>query len=98
MIARGIVRYQGPRYRGVQGAWPPQKLSVVAAVNLCSFSSISEYQIGNSFSYLYLVQFLPFTSIENPLAECTKNQICPTPEPFVHPKIDLPVKSICIEE
>ena len=52
---------------GPGGPWPPQKFSVVVAVNLCSFISISEYQIGTLFSYLYLVQFLPFISLGSPL-------------------------------
>ena len=52
---------------GSRGPWPPQKFSVVVAVNLCSFISISEYQIGILFSYVYLVQFLPFISLGSPL-------------------------------
>ena len=83
---------------GPGGPWPPQKFSVVAAVNLCSFISISEYQIGTPFSYVYLVHFPPFTSLGSPLVVCTNNQTCPMPEPCIHPKIDLPVKSVCIEE
>ena len=31
---------QGPRYRGFTGPWPPQKFSVVAAVNLYSFLTL----------------------------------------------------------
>ena len=46
---------QGPRYT-------PQKFSIVFAVNLYSFISISEYQISTPFSYVNLVQFLPFIS------------------------------------
>ena len=79
---------------GPGGPWPPQKFSVVAAVSLYSFISISDYQIGAPFSYVYLVQFLPFISLGSPLAVCTNHQTCPTPEPCVqHPKIDLPVIS-----
>ena len=83
---------------GPGGPWPPQIFSIVAAVSLYSFISISDYQIGTPFSYVYLVQFLPFISPGSPLAVCTSHQTCPTPVPCVHPKIDLPVISICIEE
>ena len=37
---------------GPGGPWPPQKFSVVAAVSLYSFISISDYQIGTPFSYV----------------------------------------------
>ena len=80
--------------QGVQGAMAPSKISI--AVNLYSFISISEYQISTPFSYVYLVQFLPFISLGSHLAVFT-NETCPTPELYVHPNIDLPVKSICIE-
>ena len=93
----------GPRSRteiqgGPGGPWPPQKFSIVVAVNLYSFISISEYQISTPFSYVYLVQFLPFISLGSHLAVFTRYETCPTPELYVHPNIDLPVKSICIEE
>ena len=83
---------------GPGGPWPPQKFSVVVAVNLCSFISISEYQIGTLFSYVYLVQFLPFISLGSPLGyiQTIKLVLHTIPEPCVHPKLDLPVKSICI--
>ena len=83
---------------GPGGPWPPQIFSIVAAVSLYSFIRISDYQIGTPFSNVYLVQFLPFISPGSPLAVCTSHQTCPTPVPCVHPKIDLPVISICIEE
>ena len=83
---------------GPRGAMAPQKFSVVAAVNLYSLISISDYQICTPFSYVYFVQFLPFISLGSPLAVCTSHQTCPTQEPWVHPKIHLPVISICIEE
>ena len=59
---------------GPGGPWPPQKFSVVAALSLYSFISISDYQIGTPFSYVYLVQFLPFISLGSPLAVCTRYQ------------------------
>ena len=71
---------------GSRGAMAPQKFSVVAAVGLYSFISISDYQIGAPFSYVYLVQFLPFISLGSPLAVCTSHQTCPTQKPYVHPK------------
>ena len=83
---------------GPGGPWPPQKFSIVVAVNLYSFISISEYQISTPFSYVYLVQFLPFISLGSHLAVFTRHETCPTPELYVHANIDLPVKSICIEE
>ena len=82
---------------GPGGPWPPQKFSIVA-MNLYSFISISEYQISTPFSYVYLAQFLSFVSLGSPLAVFTRYETCPTPELSVHPNIDLPVKSICIEE
>ena len=57
---------QGPRYKGDREPgepWSPQKFSVVATVNFYSFISISDYQIGTKFSYVYLVQFLTFISL-----------------------------------
>ena len=84
--------------RGPGGPWPPQKFSIVVAVNLYSFISISEYQISTPFSYVYLVQFPPFISLGSHLAVFTRYETCPTSELYVHPNIDLPVKSICIEE
>ena len=82
---------------GPGGPWPPQKFSIVA-VNLYSFISISEYQISTPFSYVYLAQFLSFISLGSSLAVFTRYETCPTPELYVHPNIDLPVKSICIAE
>ena len=42
---------------GPGGPWPPQKFSVVAAVSLYSFISISDYQIGTPFSYVISFNF-----------------------------------------
>ena len=69
---------------GPGGPWPPQKFSIVVAVNLYSFISISEYQISTPFSYVYLVQFLPFISLGSHLAVFTTYETCPTPELYVH--------------
>ena len=98
IIASNITDPRTEIQGGPGGPWPPQKFSVVAAVSLYSFISISDYEIGTPLSYVYLVQFLPFINLGSPLAVCTRHQTCPTPEPCVHPKIDLPVISICIEE
>ena len=95
---RSMLSFKDRYTGGSRGPWPPQIFSIVAAVSLYSFISISDYQIGTPFSYAYLVQFLPFISLGSPLAVCTSHQTCPTPVPCVHPKIDLPVISICIEE
>ena len=96
---KGFVSNKDRDTGGSRGPWPPQIFSIVAAVSLYSFiSCISDYQIGTPFSYVYLVQFLPFISLGSSLAVCTSHQTCPTPVTCVHPKIDLPVISICIEE
>ena len=92
-ILRCQIKETRTEIQGVQGA--PLKI-----FSSCFSKSLLLYwyfRISDrySISYVYLVQFLPFTS---PLAVCTKNQTCPTQEPCVHPKIDLTAKSICIEE
>ena len=71
---------------GSRGPWPPQKISGEVALGLYSFISISYYQIGTPLSYMYLIRFLSFINLGSPLAVCTSNQTCPTPEPCVHPK------------
>ena len=46
-----ILQSQGPRYRGGAGEpWPPQKFSVVAAVNLYSFTILAFQNMFLSFS------------------------------------------------
>ena len=79
------------KQRGPGGHGPLKKFSIVA-MNLYSFISISEYQISTPFSYVYLAQFLSFISLGSPLAVFTRYQTRPTPELYVHPNIDLPVK------
>ena len=65
-ILSGSARCQGPRYRGIQGGpWPPSKIfsSCCSKSLFFYYFSISEYQIGNPCSCVYLVQFLPFIRV-----------------------------------
>ena len=74
--------YALPRPEMQEGPRPPQKFSVVAAIILLSFQyfSISEYQIDNVFSYLYLCSlFLPAV-VQEVLLGYFHEQTCFTPE------------------